>query len=166
MADLKISQLNPATTPLSGTELTPIVQGGSTKKAAVSAIAQIALDAVGADWTAYTPTLSADSGSWGAATVNLARYKQDGKTLTIALNVTSSVASGTPSELRISLPSGLTAKSNAIVAMASVYRDGSIVVGYIDSTANASYVSGKILAGTTTFAGLTNVTGTAVIELT
>jgi hypothetical protein len=34
MADLKISQLNPATTPLAGTEVLPIVQSSSTKKVA------------------------------------------------------------------------------------------------------------------------------------
>ncbi len=36
MADLKISQLTGATTPLAGTEVVPIVQGGSTKKVSVS----------------------------------------------------------------------------------------------------------------------------------
>jgi hypothetical protein len=35
MADLKISQLNPATTPLAGTEVLPIVQGGATVKVSV-----------------------------------------------------------------------------------------------------------------------------------
>lgn len=36
MADLKISQLTGATTPLAGTEVLPIVQSGTTKKVAVS----------------------------------------------------------------------------------------------------------------------------------
>lgn len=36
MADLKISQLTSATTPLAGTEVVPLVQSGSTKKVAVS----------------------------------------------------------------------------------------------------------------------------------
>jgi hypothetical protein len=36
MADLKISQLNPATTPLAGTEVLPIVQSGNTVKVSVS----------------------------------------------------------------------------------------------------------------------------------
>lgn len=36
MADLKISQLTGATTPLAGTEVVPVVQSGSTKKVAVS----------------------------------------------------------------------------------------------------------------------------------
>lgn len=38
MADKKISGLNPATLPLAGTELVPIVQGGETKKVSVSEI--------------------------------------------------------------------------------------------------------------------------------
>jgi hypothetical protein len=36
MADLKISQLTGATTPLAGTEVVPLVQSGTTKKVAVS----------------------------------------------------------------------------------------------------------------------------------
>lgn len=36
MADLKISQLTGATTPLAGTEVVPLVQGGVTRKVAVS----------------------------------------------------------------------------------------------------------------------------------
>ena len=38
MADTKISQLASATTPLTGTELVPVVQGGATKKVPVSAL--------------------------------------------------------------------------------------------------------------------------------
>lgn len=38
MADLKISQLSAATTPLTGDELVPIVQGGSTKKTLASSL--------------------------------------------------------------------------------------------------------------------------------
>jgi hypothetical protein len=38
MADLKISQLTAATTPLAGTEVLPIVQSGSTKKATIDSV--------------------------------------------------------------------------------------------------------------------------------
>jgi hypothetical protein len=38
MPDLKISQLPPASTPLAGTELVPIVQGGVTEQTTVQAI--------------------------------------------------------------------------------------------------------------------------------
>jgi hypothetical protein len=45
MADLKISQLTGATTPLAGTEVLPIVQSGATKKVAASALLVSALNA-------------------------------------------------------------------------------------------------------------------------
>jgi len=51
MADLKISQLTSATTPLAGTELVPIVQSSTTKKVAVSA------------FTSYGPAFRAESAS-------------------------------------------------------------------------------------------------------
>lgn len=44
MADVKISQLPAATTPLAGTELVPIVQGGVTKQVAVDAVGDTVLD--------------------------------------------------------------------------------------------------------------------------
>lgn len=46
MADLKISQLTGATTPLAGTELVPVVQSGTTKKVSV------------ANLTTFTPSFS------------------------------------------------------------------------------------------------------------
>lgn len=42
MSNIKISQLNNATTPLAGTEVVPIVQSGSTKKVTVQDIADLA----------------------------------------------------------------------------------------------------------------------------
>ena len=46
MADVKISALSSATTPLSGTEVVPVVQGGVTYKTAVSNIAALASSGV------------------------------------------------------------------------------------------------------------------------
>jgi hypothetical protein len=46
MADKKISELNSATLPLDNTELVPIVQGGQTKKVAVSDLKSDKLDKV------------------------------------------------------------------------------------------------------------------------
>jgi hypothetical protein len=59
MADLKISQLTPVTTPLGGTEVLPIVQSGSTKKVTVTEMiaAQLAANIVTEAGT--TRTLSA-----------------------------------------------------------------------------------------------------------
>lgn len=60
MADLKISQLTGATTPLTGTEVVPLVQSGTTKKVAVS-------DLVSGYAASKNPTFSA----YGAAAQTL-----------------------------------------------------------------------------------------------
>jgi len=52
MANTKISALPAATTPLAGTELVPIVQGGVTKQVSVDAIGDTALDEVSAQYAA------------------------------------------------------------------------------------------------------------------
>jgi hypothetical protein len=68
MADLKISALTGATTPLAGTEVLPIVQGGSTVKVAVSNLT--AGRAVSAASLALTTTpLPASSGGTGLTAV-------------------------------------------------------------------------------------------------
>ena len=54
MAEVKISALTSATTPLAGTETVPIVQGGVTKKVAVSNIGS-------ATWGSITGTLSSQT---------------------------------------------------------------------------------------------------------
>ena len=48
-------------------------------------------------WTSYTPTVTADSGTYGTATVTLAKYKLVNKTLFLMLRVSATVSSGTPS---------------------------------------------------------------------
>ncbi len=60
MADLKISALPAATTPLAGTEVLPIVQGSTTKKVAVSDLT--AGRAVSAGDLSYTGTLTGSTG--------------------------------------------------------------------------------------------------------
>jgi hypothetical protein len=61
MADSKISQLTSATTPLSGTEVVPIVQNGVTKKVAVSAIGGSSTLTLNNKTSDYT-IVSSDSG--------------------------------------------------------------------------------------------------------
>ena len=53
MADLKISQLTSATTPLDGTELVPVVQGGVTKKVTAEAVAATTQPSGTANGVAY-----------------------------------------------------------------------------------------------------------------
>lgn len=59
MADKKISQLTPATTPLAGTETLPIVQGGNTVKTTVQDVANLA----GAPYKVYTALLTQSGGT-------------------------------------------------------------------------------------------------------
>jgi hypothetical protein len=59
MADLKISQLNPATTPLAGTEVLPIVQGGATVKVSVANLT--AGRVISANGVTFPATASASS---------------------------------------------------------------------------------------------------------
>jgi hypothetical protein len=60
MADLKISQLTAATTPLAGTEVLPIVQSGVTKKATVNDVRNGLASYEAGTWT---PTI--DQGATG-----------------------------------------------------------------------------------------------------
>ena len=66
MADVKISQLPAATTPLDGTELTPIVQSGTTKRVSVANLT-VGRALTASSLTLSTP-LSAANGGTGLAT--------------------------------------------------------------------------------------------------
>lgn len=68
MADLKISQLTGATTPLAGTEVLPIVQGGSTKQVSIANVT------AGRDISATGLTVSSNTGNiemnWAAGSTH------------------------------------------------------------------------------------------------
>ena len=74
MADLKISQLTGATTPLAGTEVVPLVQSGTTKKVAVSDLT--AGRAVSAASLSLTTALTVANGGTGATTVTSGQFVQ------------------------------------------------------------------------------------------
>jgi hypothetical protein len=74
MADLKISQLTGATTPLAGTEVVPIVQSGSTKKVAVSDLTAgraVSASSVTATGTIQGAIVNAISGTGDQLLVNV-----------------------------------------------------------------------------------------------
>jgi hypothetical protein len=56
MADTKISELTTATTPLAGTEVVPVVQGGETRKVAVAGLVSPVLAATTASFTTAQET--------------------------------------------------------------------------------------------------------------
>jgi hypothetical protein len=57
------------------------------------------------EWTDWTPTITAFSGTYTSQTISFARYKLVGKTMYISLQFTGTT-SGTPSGLTVTLPSG------------------------------------------------------------
>lgn len=109
MADLKISQLPAATTPLAGTEVLPIVQSGSTVQVSVNNLT--AGKAVSASTvTATTVTATTLQGNLDT---NVAAAK-------LTVSGTSVVASGTDTNISLTL----TPKGSGVVTTAASYSDG------------------------------------------
>jgi hypothetical protein len=109
MADLKISQLPAATTPLAGTEVLPIVQGGSTVQVAVNDLT--AGKAVSASTvTATTVT---------ATTVNGTTFDTNIAAAGVTLAGTTLAADGTDTNISLTL----TPKGSGVVTNGSTYND-------------------------------------------
>jgi hypothetical protein len=108
MADLKISQLPAATTPLAGTEVLPIVQSGTTKQVSVDNLTTgKAVSASTVTATTMTATTFA-----GSLDTNVAAAK-------LTMSGTSVVASGTDTNISVTL----TPKGTGVVTTAASYSD-------------------------------------------
>ena len=108
MADLKISQLPAASTPLAGTEVLPIVQSGSTVQVSVNNLtAGKAVSASTVTATTVTATTFA-----GSLDTNVAAAK-------LTVSGTSAVASGTDTNISVTL----TPKGTGVVTNGSTYND-------------------------------------------
>ena len=109
MADLKISQLPAATTPLAGSEVLPIVQSGTTKQVSIDNLtAGKAVSASTVTATTVTATTFA-----GNLDTNVAAAK-------LTVSGTSVVASGTDTDISVTL----TPKGTGVVTTAASYSDG------------------------------------------
>jgi hypothetical protein len=108
MADLKISQLPSASTPLAGTEVLPIVQSGSTVQVSVNNLT--AGKAVSASTVSAT-TVTATT-LQGSLDTNVAAAK-------LTVSGTSVVASGTDTNISLTL----TPKGSGVVTTAASYSD-------------------------------------------
>jgi hypothetical protein len=108
MADLKISQLPAASTPLAGTEVLPIVQSGSTVQVSVNNLT--AGKAVSA--TSVSATTVSATTLQGSLDTNVAAAK-------LTVSGTSAVASGTDTNISITL----TPKGTGVVTTAASYSD-------------------------------------------
>lgn len=105
MADLKISQLPAATTPLAGTEVLPIVQSGTTKQVAVNDLT------AGKAVSASTVT---------ATTVNATTFDTNVAAAGVTLAGTTLAADGTDTNISLTL----TPKGTGVVTTAASYSDG------------------------------------------
>jgi hypothetical protein len=126
MADLKISQLPAATTPLIGSEVLPIVQAGTTKQVSIDNLT--AGKAVAASTvTATTVTATTFAGSLDT---NVAAAK-------LTVSGTSVVASGTDTNISLTL----TPKGSGVVTTAASYSDGAGKLRAIPQSGSAKVAS-------------------------
>lgn len=132
MADLKISQLPAASTPLAGTEVLPIVQSGSTVQVSVNNLtAGKAVSASTVSATTVTATTLA-----GSLDTNVAAAK-------LTVSGTSVVASGTDTNISLTL----TPKGTGVVTTAASYSDAAGKLRAIPQSGSAK-VSSYTLATT------------------
>jgi hypothetical protein len=126
MADLKISQLPAASTPLAGTEVLPIVQSGSTVQVSVNNLT--AGKAVSA--TSVSATTVSATTLQGSLDTNVAAAK-------LTVSGTSAVASGTDSNISITL----TPKGTGVVTTAASYSDAAGKLRAIPQSGSAKTTS-------------------------
>lgn len=126
MADLKISQLPAASTPLAGTEVLPIVQSGSTVQVSVNNLT--AGKAVSA--TSVSATTVSATTLQGSLDTNVAAAK-------LTVSGTSVVASGTDTNISLTL----TPKGSGVVTTAATYSDGAGKLRAIPQSGSAKVTS-------------------------
>jgi hypothetical protein len=105
MADLKISQLPAATTPLAGSEVLPIVQSGTTK--------QVSIDNLTAGKAVSATTVT-------ATTVNATTFDTNVAAAGVTLAGTTLAADGTDTNISVTI----TPKGTGVVTTSSSYSDG------------------------------------------
>lgn len=147
MADLKISQLTSATTPLAGTEVLPIVQGGTTK--------QVSVDNLTKGRTVNGASFDTDVAAAGV-TLSGTTLAADGTDTDININITPKGSGVTNSNgvSRVTIGEGVmqelyststTIFTGSPVARTNVYGSdgGAAVVAYQDWRANGNHSTGS-----------------------
>ena len=97
------------------------------------------LETIGQAWTAYTPTISADTGSWGAPTITIARYRILGKTLWANYLISATVASGAPTEMRVLFPASASGQNAAQRNVIQVSNNGIAEFGGVALSTTSTY---------------------------
>ena len=163
MADVKISNLPAADTPLAGTEQVPLVQDGVTKKATVSDIVAAATAGV-TDVTASAPVVSS-----GGTTPNIsmpsATASRDGYLTSTDWNTFNSKGSGTVTGVTATSPVQSSGGTAPVISMPAANGSTS---GYLTSTdwntfnnkqPAGSYLTNGGALGTPSSGTATNLTG-------
>jgi hypothetical protein len=167
MADLKISQLTGASTPLAGTEVLPIVQSGSTKKVSVADLTAgraisatqmtlttgnlIVADGQGVDFSA-TP---------GTGTSELLNDYEEGTwTPTLVGGTTAGTYSiATTSARYTKIGRQVTVNARMVVTVTSAGTGGAKFGGLPFAKSSAQFMTGSVLTTNVTF-GLTVISAT------
>lgn len=126
MADLKISQLPAATTPLAGTEVLPIVQSGSTVQVSVNNLT-----------AGKTVNASAVVATTVTATTLKGSLDTDVTAAKLTVSGTSVVASGTDTNISLTL----TPKGSGVVTTAASYNDAAGKLRAIPQSGSAKTTS-------------------------
>ena len=127
MADLKISQLPAATTPLAGTEVLPIVQSGST--------VQVSVDNLTAGKAISATTVTATTVT--ATTVNGTTFDTNVAAAGVTLAGTTLAADGTDTNISLTL----TPKGTGVVTTGKTYTDAYGKVRAIPQSGSAKTTS-------------------------
>ena len=91
-------------------------------------------------WTDFTPSRTADSGTWTAGTVTSARYMKLAKLLIVNVEITASTVSATPNNLAITIPGGFTANKNASAAL-SLSDNGTAKTGTVSAIGGTTSIN-------------------------
>lgn len=127
MADLKISQLPSATTPLAGSEVLPIVQSGTT--------VQVSIDNLTAGKAVSASTVSATTVT--ATTVNGTTFDTNVAAAGVTLSGTTLAADGTDTNISLTL----TPKGTGVVTTGKTYTDAYGKVRAIPQSGSAKTTS-------------------------
>jgi hypothetical protein len=154
MADIKISQLPAATTPLAGTEVLPLVQSGETKKVTVADLRATAVTAV----TGTAPVVSS-GGLTPAISMAAASTSANGYLTSTDWNTFNGKGSGTVTGVTATSPVVSSGGTAPVISMPAASTSAS---GYLTSTDwntfNGKYSTGGAL-GTPSSGTATNLTG-------
>lgn len=111
----------------------------------------------------YTPTLSANTGTWGALTVTKVRASRVGNLLYVQVAASATVSSGSPAEFRLTYPNGWVGNNSSIYSSAYITVGGVAEMGLCRQT-NSNYFS-FFRANGSAFSGAVAVNGSFVFEV-